>query len=390
MNPNGLAMSSDAGGLLLGKGPNPYLFNPFAMRPYTIDDSVPLVTNAQTAADTYKMARQLIWGSNGPSTHAVTITAGIASPVDNLPNLARVDLIQYAIHATTKLGKPIDVNCIGYHFVPAAGALARVVFHCPGHACTFNDSESASPVNDGYGDWRTINSLLTAGFDVIAYFMPAYTPAYCGVTEPNWVTPQVGGPHDWLFANLFTNWGSGSAMRVMIEFPLAILDYLKGLHLYTDYSCMGLSGGGWTTVMLAATTSEFYKACAVAGSMPIYARGPASISDSEQEEPIFYSWSGYLDLYTLGGVHSHLMNLYNRFDDCCFGGSTTSQYLPDLVPRTVGKNWDQFLADYTAQISATLITIGAGSFSTVVDDNANHHCITWQMLQNHIVPAFLS
>jgi hypothetical protein len=110
----------------------------------------------------------------------------------------------------------------------------------------------------------------------------------------------------------------GSALRFFIE-PVVqgINHFLRANPGSAEISMMGLSGGGWTTVLAAAVDPRIKLSISVAGSMPIYARRfyPGSVGDAEQMPPALYAErASYLDLYTLdaygkGRRHIQIGNL---------------------------------------------------------------------------------
>lgn len=65
---------------------------------------------------------------------------------------------------------------------------------------------------------------------------------------------------------------------------------------------MGLSGGGWTTVLYAALDPRIMRSYPVAGSWPIYLRfaSPRDWGDYEETIPELYKTVNYLEMYILG------------------------------------------------------------------------------------------
>ncbi len=85
---------------------------------------------------------------------------------------------------------------------------------------------------------------------------------------------------------------------------------------------IGLSGGGWTTNIIAAIDNRIKYSFSIAGSMPLYYRYGGSLGDIEQYIPQLYrDVAGYLDIYILGafGKGRKQIQILNRYDDCCFG-----------------------------------------------------------------------
>ena len=103
---------------------------------------------------------------------------------------------------------------------------------------------------------------------------------------------------------------------------------------------IGLSGGGWATVLAAATDNRINHSFPVAGTLPLNLRmreSPVNV----QGYPIFYDKFPYLDLYLLGstGDNRSLIQISFFNDSCCFSGDRTllySKYLRDLSKKLNG------------------------------------------------------
>ena len=124
-----------------------------------------------------------------------------------------------------------------------------------------------------------------------------------------------------------TNTGPGDhpatyGLRYFLEPEIVSLNYLLQKENYENVNMVGLSGGGWTTNLLAAIDERIKYSFSVAGSMPLYYRSGGSMGDIEQFLPELYrDIAGYPDLYVLGayGKGRKQVQILNRNDDCCFG-----------------------------------------------------------------------
>jgi hypothetical protein len=118
---------------------------------------------------------------------------------------------------------------------------------------------------------------------------------------------------------------------------------------------MGISGGGWTTVVYSALDTRITASYPVAGSFPFYLRDQLDANtagDFEQTNPAFYQHASYIDLYLLGALGRRQMQVYNKNDDCCFVGT-----------------WSATFADYIQRTSTAL----GGSLEVWVDNTAVGH-----------------
>jgi len=80
---------------------------------------------------------------------------------------------------------------------------------------------------------------------------------------------------------------------------------------------IGISGGGWTTVLSAALDPRIDLSVSVAGSIPLSMRtSEADVGDWEQFEPGLYRLAGYPDLYLLGasGAGRRALQVHGEHD----------------------------------------------------------------------------
>ena len=134
----------------------------------------------------------------------------------------------------------------------------------------------------GYRIQPTLQSLLSAGFSVLAMNMPA-----CGSWEV----------HD----EIVTAFGL-SAMQYFVVMAVQAMNYWDAHGSFREYDMIGLSGGGWTTTILAAMDPRIKKSFPVAGSMPgLIAVDPGDADDEQLWAP-YYAVAGYLDHYIMGSA----------------------------------------------------------------------------------------
>jgi len=106
---------------------------------------------------------------------------------------------------------------------------------------------------------------------------------------------------------------------------MQIIKYTKEKGDYADISILGISGGGWYTVWLAALLPELNTSLGYAGSLPLaYQKGNSIHGDWENIFSNLYTIISYLDLYRLmlvneDGIRTRKSFLiYNDKDDCCY------------------------------------------------------------------------
>ena len=133
---------------------------------------------------------------------------------------------------------------------------------------------------------------------------------------------------------------------------------------------IGLSGGGWTTVVYSAIDERISDSFSVAGSAPFYLRvDDRDMGDYEQTNIDLYRNVNYLELYILSayGDDRKLVQIFNKNDPCCFSGNGSDTY--------------EFV------IKDRLLQLGKGSFQIFIDDTHNEHKISeyvMSLIHEHI------
>lgn len=139
----------------------------------------------------------------------------------------------------------------------------------------------------GYVNESLIKQLLDAGFTVTLFNMP--------------LIGENIGP-----------WDSHDDMSSLCPFVEPVIRYLND---YGPAHMIGISGGGWTTVLAAAMDDRIQKSFPVSGSLPYDLRKPKDFGDFEQRE--LNRFADYREIYALANDQ---VAIQNRFDSCCFAG----------------------------------------------------------------------
>ena len=146
-----------------------------------------------------------------------------------------------------------------------------------------------------------------------------------------------------------------SPVKFFIE-PIGIsLNYLDENFDFDSYYMVGISGGGWTTVLFSAIDDRISQSYSVAGTFPIFMRSDTkNVGDYEQIVPELYSIANYLELYIMGsyGSERKLVLIYNEFDPCCFPGELYEKY------------------PYLEVVSQKLNLLGNGEFDVIIDKSS--------------------
>ncbi len=129
----------------------------------------------------------------------------------------------------------------------------------------------------------------------------------------------------------------GTPLRYFIEPAIGTMNYALSLRSYDKVIVSGLSGGGWTTTLLAAIDVRITHSYAIAGSVPLAYRNGAE-GDWEQLAGIRQIGVDYPDLYLMGTIDAagaptrHVGLLYNGNDSCCFKGPVATAFASWLKP----------------------------------------------------------
>lgn len=304
-----------------------------------------------------------IWNEDDlPSWDGVIVTCNYESPIHPNPCVSEVHRIQVPVlerHALS--GDTAPLRNLAWHFIPQEHNGRLAIFHM-GHGCTIKADPEAGEYDNGVE--ALITTLLSERFEVLAVFMPHVTEDTCWLKHCEVMhTPVKDAPGSVL-----------AGLRFFLEPVIVSLNFLTGMKDYEDISMIGLSGGGWTTTLVAALDQRIAYSCSVAGTMPVYYRRNGSIGDIEQYIPELYrDMAGYQDLYVLcsvGKERKHVQIL-NRYDDCCFG----------IAQQEPERDYDADAGKIASDVRNALKTIGSeSSFKLKIDEKAlNHQISSWTL-----------
>jgi len=97
---------------------------------------------------------------------------------------------------------------------------------------------------------------------------------------------------------------------------------------------IGISGGGWTTTLVAALDDRINYSFSVAGSYPMFLRSESkNFGDYEQHNLELYQIANYLDLYVMAsvGTDKKFVQIFNKYDPCCFNGMEFEAYKNEIT-----------------------------------------------------------
>ncbi len=263
------------------------------------------------------------------------VESGISdSRYNNFQNLLRIDRLTVEME--------YGINSVSYLFIPEQSNEKLILYH-QGHGGDFILGKN------------TIQFFLDRNFTVLASTMPLVGMNNQPVVEIDGLGKMKLISHDQL-SLLETN--NFNPMRLFLD-PIQInLNFLDKEYDFKRYSMIGISGGGWTTVVYSAIDERISDSFSVAGSMPFYLRvNDRDIGDYEQTNIDLYEVTNYLELYVLSayGEKRHIQ-IFNKNDPCCFSGNGYETY--------------EFV------IKDKISQLGKGNFQIFIDDTHNEHKIS--------------
>ena len=250
-------------------------------------------------------------------------------------NLSRIDRLTVEM--------VYGINSISYLFIPEESNGKLILYH-QGHAGDFILGKN------------TIQFFLNRNFTVLASTMPLVGMNNQPVVEIDGLGKIKLTSHNQLRLLEANNF---NPMKLFID-PIQInLNFLDKEYNFKQYSMIGLSGGGWTTVVYSAIDERISNSFSVAGSMPFYLRvDERDVGDYEQTNIELYQNVNYLELYVLGayGDGRKHIQIFNKNDPCCFSGNGYETY--------------EFV------IKDKMLQLGKGNFQIFIDNTHDEHKIS--------------
>ena len=262
------------------------------------------------------------------------------SNYEDFQNLKRIDRLTVEM----KYG----INSVSYLFIPEQSNEKLILYH-QGHGGDFLLGKD------------TIQFFLDRNFTVLAMAMPLLGMNNQPVVEIDGLGELKLVSHNQLRLLEANNF---NPMKLFLD-PIQInLNFLDKEYNFKQYSMIGLSGGGWTTVVYSAIDERISNSFSVAGSMPFYLRVDGrDMGDYEQTNIELYKNVNYLELYVLstyGDGRKHIQ-IFNKNDPCCFSGNGYDTY--------------EFV------IKDKISQLGKGNFQIFVDNTHNQHKISDHILK---------
>jgi|SaaInlStandDraft_6_1057023.scaffolds.fasta_scaffold03981_8 hypothetical protein len=299
-------------------------------------DSLILINSENDVIDKRKALTNFIWNDQIPYSSTLLIDKNIIDEryqnISNLKSIYRLDI-----------GMEYNINSIAYLFLPENSNNKLIIYH-QGHGGDFVNGKD------------NIDFFLDQDYTVLAFSMPLLGMNNQPIIDLDHFGKIKFTNHKQL---QFLESSDFSPVKFFIE-PIGVsLNYLDENFDFDSYYMMGISGGGWTTVLFSAIDDRISQSYSVAGTIPIFMRSDSkNIGDYEQIIPELYAITNYLELYILnsyGDDRIHVQ-IFNNNDPCCFSGNISGIY------------------DH--KINERLIKLDKGNFFLYIDDTHNEHKIS--------------
>lgn len=299
-------------------------------------DSLILVNSENDVIKKKEALVNFIWNDQVPHSSIISIDNNIIDKrYQDLSNLKSIHKFNISME--------YGINSIAYLFLPENSNNKLIIYH-QGHDGDFIIGK------------ENIDFFLDEDYAVLAFSMPLL-----GMNDQPIIDLERFGKIKFTSHNQFKFLESSefSPIKFFVE-PIGVsLNYLDENFNFDSYYMVGISGGGWTTVLFSAIDDRITQSYSVAGSVPMFMRSDSkNIGDYEQIVPELYRIANYLELYILssfGDERKHVQ-IFNKNDPCCFSGNVSGLY------------------DY--KINEKLIELDRGSFFLYIDDTHNEHKIS--------------
>lgn len=232
------------------------------------------------------------------------------SNFENLSEIKKIDFIHNE-----------GVNSYSYLFIPKKINNRLLIFN-QGHTGSFKNSK------------ETLNFFNSKGYHILAYQMPLLG-SNPGILNSRGELQK----HHELLIKFNTDTKS---FIYLFTTPIVLgIDHISKNMEFDSISMVGISGGGWTTVLASAVDLRINYSFPVSGSLPLALR-TYDIGDIENFHKPFYSEFSYLDLYLLGSTGKKRAQVQMNIlrDNSVYSGGRSilySSYISNLSENLGGK-----------------------------------------------------
>ena len=278
---------------------------------YDVDiKSLVKIKNEHDILEKRKNVINFIWNeSTLPNTFPIIEENISDQNYQNIKNLQRIDKLLVEMD--------YEINSIAYHFIPEKKSNSLIIYH-QGHG------------GDFLLGYDTIQFFVERGYSVLAFSMPLLGMNNQPVVYVDDIGPMILRSHNHF---QFLETTELKPIKFFVE-PIAVsLNYIDENFDYKNIHMLGISGGGWTTVLYPSIDTRVSHSYSVAGSYPLFMQSSfKTLGDYEVNLPELYSKANYLELYIMAsfGNDRQFVQIFNEFDRCCWAGDHFKVYENDV------------------------------------------------------------
>ena len=185
---------------------------------------------------------------------------------------------------------------------------------------------------------KKINYFLKKGYDILKIDMPLKVNNSRPTVFIENLGPLVIGHHDRF--KFLEGKIEGHPLKFYIEPVIVFLNYLKSNNNYENVSMIGLSGGGWTTLVSSAIDKNINYSFIVSGPKPLMFKNPYDYDCYEISHKSFTALVNYFDLYIMSSLGSKnaLIEIININEKNNFSHSLYEKHIVDSLNK-IGKSY---------------------------------------------------
>ena len=243
------------------------------------------------------------------------------------------------------------VNSIAYLFFPKSpeeqgknkNADTLIIYH-QGHAGGFADNGK-----------KTIERLLKENYVVLAYSMPLVGQNNQPTTEiPNRGVIKLLTHNHFNYLETY----NFSSLKFFLEPVMRSLNYIDEKYSFKEHHMIGLSGGGWTTMVYSAIDPRIGHSYSVSGGYPGYLQQMVVMNHFERNTSGIEQIVNYPEMYVLSSV----------------GENRKSVHI--LIERDTGWRCGDAYLTYSGDVKNAVNQFEKGVFKTYVDSSIIGHEIS--------------
>ena len=180
-------------------------------------------------------------------------------------------------------------------------------------------------------DRAAILAFLEAGYTVWRLDMPLVEqqPSGAAVTLPSFGELTIREHRQMAYLAEITD---GHPLRYFVEPVIALVNQAEAQGI-RDIFMVGLSGGGWTTILAAALDPRLDASYPVAGGLPLSLRfdqPQRNWGDWEENLPELLRIASFEDLSILAAAGRSQIQVLNEFDICCYNDPRALDFAPAI------------------------------------------------------------